>query len=280
MSTPPVRSTKVAPAGQEAAQARAAFGQWLRQQRAVRDIELDEVARATKVSIRYLEALEGGRFELLPAPVFARGFLREYARYVGLDADEAVNSYLTALQLGGAEEAPRSEVAAPERRRLAAAIGIVVGLALVVIGIWWWLNRHQASERQTVPASSGQAALPRNALPAAGESPPSRQRTRSAAEPTQAPEEASTAPLVVTLDFRAGSWVEAEVDGQPMVSEERLQGESLTLQAQRRVLLSLDRPQAVDVLVNGEPVTIAPGPDGAVRDHEIALPPPPEAAQE
>lgn len=273
MSTPPVRSNKVTSTGQEAAEARAEFGRWLRQQREVRDIELDEVARATRVSFRYLQALEEGRFELLPAPVFARGFLREYARYVGLDADETVNSYLTALQPGRDDEAQRHDTASSERRLLAAGGAVAAALLLAALGIWWW-SSGDGSTGDAAPAPA-----------------PTRSAVRESSPPTPPPAataqtaEGATAPLVVTLDFRAGSWVEAVVDGQPMVSEERLQGESLTLQAEERVLLSLDRPQAVDVLVNGEPVTLPAGPDGAVRDHEIALPesrasPPSEAARE
>lgn len=274
MSTPPVRSNKVASAGQEAAEARAEFGRWLRQQREVRDIELDEVARATRVSIRYLQALEEGRFELLPAPVFARGFLREYARYVGLDADETVNSYLTALQRGRDDEEQRHDTASSERRLLAAGGAVVAVLLLAALGIWWWSSREPGSAGDTAPAPAPTRSAVREASPS----------TPPPAAAGQTPEGA-TAPLVVTLDFRAGSWVEAVVDGQPVVSEERLQGESLTLRAEERVLLSLDRPQAVDVLVNGEPTTLQPGPDGAVRDHEIALPESresstPEAAQE
>lgn len=274
MSTPPVRSNKVTSAGQEAAEARAEFGRWLRQQREVRDIELDEVARATRVSIRYLQALEEGRFELLPAPVFARGFLREYARYVGLDADETVNSYLTALQRGRDDEEQRHDTASSKRRLLVAGGAVVAALLLATLGIWWWSSRDESTgDAALVPAPARSAVRESTAPP----TPP----------PTTArqPAEGATAPLVVTLDFRAGSWVEAVVDGQPVVSEERLQGESLTLRAEERVLLSLDRPQAVDVLVNGEPVTLQAGPDGAVRDHEIALPespvsPPSEAARE
>lgn len=72
------------------------FGGWLRRQRELRQVSLREIADVTKISIRYLEALEEDRFDVLPAPVFAKGFLREYARYVGLDPDEVVNTYLTA----------------------------------------------------------------------------------------------------------------------------------------------------------------------------------------
>ncbi len=76
----------------------ASFGDWLRRQREMREISLRDIADRTKISLRYLEAMEENRFDLLPAPLFAKGFLREYARYVGLSPDEVVNHYLAAVE--------------------------------------------------------------------------------------------------------------------------------------------------------------------------------------
>ena len=70
--------TKVRP-WQQGDEETASFGSRLRRQREVRDIGLREIADASKISLRYLEAFEQDRFEALPAVVFAKGFLREYA---------------------------------------------------------------------------------------------------------------------------------------------------------------------------------------------------------
>src|SRR5215213_3364913 len=80
------------------------FGEWLRRQREMREINLRDIADRTKISLRYLEAMEADRFDLLPAPIFAKGFLREYARYVGLSPDEVVNHYLAVQQQQSPEE--------------------------------------------------------------------------------------------------------------------------------------------------------------------------------
>src|SRR5215218_9408716 len=90
----------------------AAFGDWLRRQREMREISLRDIADRTKISLRYLEAMEDDRFDLLPAPVFAKGFLREYARYIGLSPDEVVNHYLAVHGLDGSEGGEEAE---PER---------------------------------------------------------------------------------------------------------------------------------------------------------------------
>src|SRR3954468_22215597 len=71
----------------------ALFGEELRREREIRGISLKEIADATKISKRFLEALERNDHKTLPAPVFTRGFVRQYARYLGLSTEDIVNRY-------------------------------------------------------------------------------------------------------------------------------------------------------------------------------------------
>src|SRR6185295_5071203 len=71
----------------------ASFGEELRREREIRGISLKEISDATKISKRFLDALERNDHSTLPAPVFTRGFVREYSRYLGLNAEEIVNRY-------------------------------------------------------------------------------------------------------------------------------------------------------------------------------------------
>jgi cytoskeletal protein RodZ len=70
------------------------FGQYLRRERILRGISVDEIVRVTKVSAEYYEALENNHFEQLPPQAFVVGFLRVLSRYAGLDGDEVVNRFL------------------------------------------------------------------------------------------------------------------------------------------------------------------------------------------
>src|SRR4030095_6097860 len=70
------------------------FGEDLRRERLIRDVSLEEIPAATKISIRLLTALESSDVKKLPAPVFTRGFIRAYSRHLGLDPDEMVNAYI------------------------------------------------------------------------------------------------------------------------------------------------------------------------------------------
>jgi hypothetical protein len=75
-----------------------AFGEKLRKQREQRGIELDAISNTTKISTRMLRAIEEEHFDQLPGGVFNKGFVRAYARQVGLDEEEAVADYLAALR--------------------------------------------------------------------------------------------------------------------------------------------------------------------------------------
>ena len=75
-----------------------AFGEKLRKQREQQAISLDAVSDTTKISIRMLRALEEEHFDQLPGGVFNKGFVRAYARQVGLNEEEAVADYLAAVR--------------------------------------------------------------------------------------------------------------------------------------------------------------------------------------
>ena len=75
-----------------------AFGEKLRKQREQRGIALDAISNTTKISTRMLRAIEEEHFDQLPGGVFNKGFVRAYARQVGLDEEEAITDYLAALR--------------------------------------------------------------------------------------------------------------------------------------------------------------------------------------
>jgi cytoskeletal protein RodZ len=70
------------------------FGEQLKRERTLRKISLEEIAKATKISVRYLRALEGNDFSELPGGVFDRGYVRAYAQFVGLDEEATVEAYV------------------------------------------------------------------------------------------------------------------------------------------------------------------------------------------
>jgi cytoskeletal protein RodZ len=240
------------------------FGDWLKRQREMREISLRDIADRTKISMRYLEAMEDNRFDLLPAPIFAKGFLREYARYVGLSPDEVVNHYLAVQQQQSPEEEgvkkDQTLVNRPHRVKpvrswtygLFLALSVLALVAVVSLLAWY------ADRRRANPASD--ATPPPIAAPA-----------EPVAVPTATPaSERPSAPLEVTLDFTADCWVDVKVDGKPFVAEQRVQGESLPVAAQQSVDIKLGDAGAVEIQVNGQTYPLN-GKPGEVRELRIDL---------
>lgn len=69
------------------------IGSRLVRAREARGLTLEDAERDTRISRRYLEALESEQFEVIPAPVYARGFLRSYSQYLGMDPQELLTLF-------------------------------------------------------------------------------------------------------------------------------------------------------------------------------------------
>jgi flagellar biosynthesis protein FlhG len=80
-------------------------GSVLKRIRLSRGVELDEISAVTKINERYLRCIEENRYDDLPAPVYVRGFLREYAKCLRLDPKRVTESYME--RLGAAGGGPR-----------------------------------------------------------------------------------------------------------------------------------------------------------------------------
>jgi cytoskeleton protein RodZ len=88
------------------------IGRTLRKARTDRGVDLSEVERATKIRAKFLEAMEEDRWEQLPAPAYARGFLDIYARYLGLDREALLEQYSDTVEAErkGHEPIPESVI--------------------------------------------------------------------------------------------------------------------------------------------------------------------------
>jgi len=81
-----------------------AFGERLQREREMRGITLEQMSEATKITTRCLRALEEEEFDRLPGGIFNKGFVRAYARHLGIDEDQAIADFVAAS--GGEKEQP------------------------------------------------------------------------------------------------------------------------------------------------------------------------------
>jgi len=215
----------------DAASELASFGEDLRKEREIRGISLKEISDATKISKRFLEALEGNDHRTLPAPVFTRGFVREYARYVGLNAEEMVNRYNFAAASDDRIEKPPTVAKYPQtpprdisprppaKRGIPPVItrvdsGVVFALIIAAAlgGVAWWAVQNKRRERERTEAA--------HAVPVTT----SRAAVTAAPPPAPVPVPDDTK-LHLTMDVTAPSWVELEADGKTVLNATVERGE-------------------------------------------------------
>ncbi len=95
------------------------FGDKFRKERERREIKLEDVSNSTKIGSRMLRAIEEEHFDQLPGGVFNKGFIRAYAKYLGLDEEETITGYVAALNQFNSqqwgEEKPAQQPAATGR---------------------------------------------------------------------------------------------------------------------------------------------------------------------
>ena len=125
-------------------------GERLAQTRRARGISVFEIAKELHIDEPKVRALEENRFDVLGAPVFAKGHMRKYAELVGVPVDDVLADY---SQLNRSAGAP-PVVGAPRKEPREISIGPwVSGIVVILVGAfaaWWWLNLEQTVERVTV----------------------------------------------------------------------------------------------------------------------------------
>jgi cytoskeletal protein RodZ len=132
------------------------FGDHLKREREMRGVSLEEIAAATRINTRYLEALEKAHWTELPGGAFNRGFIRSVARFLGLDEEGLIAEYaLETKDKGDASRAP-AEIPRDWKPVLAAVCMVLLLVVLIVAGIYgyrFYRARHAAQQRQAAGTS-------------------------------------------------------------------------------------------------------------------------------
>ena len=140
--------------------ARGNFGERLKRERELREVSMDELSRATRISNRFLEALENEDWEKLPGGVFGHGFVRTVARYLGLDENALLGEYdlARADNLPPAPPNPEERIPSPPKWIPYAALGAVlllaVGLILTTRYAWHRIAAHRRASKQPAVSAS------------------------------------------------------------------------------------------------------------------------------
>lgn len=237
------------------------LGTYLRRGRERSGLSVDAISSGSRIVPQLIQALEADRFDLLPAPVYVRGFIRAYCEQVGVDAEGALRRYEAHVASTPApplrSPPPTLAPRRPARRWRPAAAGAALLAALGMVAIFAVVRGRQPD----AAASRGPAPpVARSSVPA----PPGVSAARvpsTAGAPGQAsspPAASAVAPVPVerVLLMRAvdATWVRVAPEGAPVTEETLPPGAVREWRSAGRFRVSLGDAAGVEIELDGEPV--------------------------
>jgi len=256
-------------------------GEKLRAAREAQGLTIDEIANSTRIPKRHLTMIENGGYDGLPAPTYSAGFIKSWARRLGLDGQALADQFR--VEMGGipieTTQALPYEPADP-RRTPPAGLALLALLVAVVVGLGYLYWRGTAEEPSEVAAAATDTPPPA-AHPAAA--PVATQPGPAAATAAATPQ--PTGPVVVgaTQDV----WIKVSDSGKTLFMNVLHPGDHFQVPADAVApLMTTGRPGHTTVMVGETPIPSVGDPDRAAKD--ISLKPadllarvaaPPPAAQ-
>jgi cytoskeletal protein RodZ len=123
------------------------FGRYLSQQRQLKGLSRDDIAKATRIPPTLVAALEDGLMERMPESVFVLNYVRSYAAAVGLSADDAVNRF---HEIPGTllptEQSPVTLEAARQKKALVVLAAVVAVIVVLGIALYVWTQAQLAAQ--------------------------------------------------------------------------------------------------------------------------------------
>jgi len=228
-------------------------GELLRDEREKKGLSIKEIENAISIRSFYINAIEEGNYNLTPGEVYLKGFIRNYANYLGLNGQEMVNLYrqsqkpipqVTIPVAPDIVETPSKKVESPTRTKNNNKSNKWVMISLIsvcVAGSAWWLlaspkpaTEPQANQQSQLPATPNQPLPSQSIVPAV---PP-----------------VMTKPVVITAKFTEQCWTSVTADGKNIYEGTPQNGESITWEAQKNIAITAGNAGGIDIIFNGQSV--------------------------
>jgi cytoskeletal protein RodZ len=241
------------------------FGQALRDAREDLGVSLAEAERETRINRRYLEALENEDATAMPPAVYARGFIRTYCQYLGLNADSMLDVYgpqrviderVQIRPIPAEINAPRSLPVRP-----AVVLAGLIAASLLVVYLWGQytsfvqnVDRTDSAPISRAPTAPILAARTPSPSPSPGIFVPN---LPLGSGPSPSPVTASGPAgrdhgLVVDARVVEKTWMEVWVDGQSVMADTVQPGYARSFTAETQVRMRVGNASGVQVVVNGQ----------------------------
>jgi len=265
------------------------FGARLKREREQRKITLDDISVSTKIGTRFLAAIEEDRFDQLPGGIFNKGFVRAYARHLGMDENQAIADFVAATEPTLPEPPPQEE--APVLAALAQRVpeakkksrgdgGIPWGIFAIVLlvvacglALWGFHSREKharpsieapgpakpdtstLTDQKDAPQSAAKSAVPDPAAATSQALPPqpavaTPESTTSTAAATQVG--ADVGLFHVLIKAREDSWVAITADGKQIVQETLAAPAEQSIEAREQIVIKTGNVGALEISFNGK----------------------------
>jgi cytoskeletal protein RodZ len=246
-------------------------GAQLRTSREAKGLSIDSVAHTTRVQPRILAAIEQNDIAIVPPRPFGRGFVRAYARELGLDADAVTRDYFGQFAPAEPPASPGEQSEAPEPLPWSAALRrwpLAAAAAAAVLAIAFATRGSSppapVSEPSPAIGTSGTAAP----APASGDGAAATAPLAPSAPTTAAAAASPAADLTVVITASRRAWVSARSDGRRSLYQFVLPGTPQTLTGSRDITLRVGDAGALRWTINGRDAG-AMGRSGEVRDLRV-----------
>jgi cytoskeleton protein RodZ len=282
------------------------FGATFRKTREAKGLPLEKIAAETRISTRFLTAIENEAFQSLPGGIFNRGFIRAYADYLGLDSNQVVADY---DRLSSTAQEPtdilRDTERGPARNSDWNVYLVAAAILLALMVAYYFVTRTPTASTGPLPQRAAvvppppqpaqpqtEAPVPLSATPASLEvpklppppSPPAQAVTSSTpapaaapAVPTHAPPPAVPSPSALAVDVNVtdSTWMKVTADGTVALSEVLQAGTNRRFSAERSIDVVIGNAAGATMQINGRDLGQL-GTSGRVREFKIT---PENAAQ-
>ncbi len=234
-------------------------GEILRAERLKKSLSIKDVESTISIRALYLNAIEEGNYDVVPGEVYLKGFIRNYATFLGLDSQAVMELYRQNKEQPKEHEIEEKSQEVKTVRAVKTSspskdgsngltkwvtVGVIV--AFIVGGFIWWSSESQ--QPSPVPSPSTQQQPPSAKVQQGTQTSPSVPPAQSVT-PTK-PENK----VIVTAKFSAPCWTQITADGKAVYEGTPKNGESITWEATDKLSVKFGNAGVVDLVYNGKPV--------------------------
>ena len=231
------------------------MGAYLRAARTEQRISLERAAQDTKIKADFLMRMESDEFDFI-APAYARGFLRSYARFLGLDDGPFLEEFdrrygtkpVDTVQMVAADRGKTKKVRDHTPFSRWTILLVLIAGVLLALGLIGYFAPQPARERGARVADRTESPSPT----------PSKERKKASPTPTPSPTPTTTDVffsdgIELTVEAVEGDcWVDIDADGADLFAETLTAGETETFEAEDEMIVVLGAPGNIELTLNGE----------------------------